>query len=61
MMRKTSNFAAAIGTASPILLKNAPDLKDEDEETEKIKQKWKKYLVSKKIRKTKIKYDEDQQ
>ena len=57
-MRKTSNFAT-VANASPILLKEAPELKDEEEETENIQQKWKKNLVTKKIRKTKIKYDED--
>ena len=58
-MRKTSNFAT-VANASPILLKEASELKDEEEETENIQQKWKKNLVTKKIRKTKIKYDDDQ-
>ena len=57
-MRKTSNFATMVN-ASPILLKEAPELKDEEEETEQIQQKWKKHLVTKKIRKTKIKYEEE--
>ena len=53
-LRQTSNFADAY----PILLKDEIAIEDEVKETEEIKQKWKKFLVTKKIRKAKIKHDD---